>query len=115
MSFALHWRGQIQPGSPVLAPRWSASPRVYSWVAAAGISAALAVMLVASLTRASWMGPPLPMPRTGPPFQLTSWRIPLDDIAVALWLAAALGGLGVAAGLVAVRRGGLRHRSGCSS
>ena len=51
------------------------------------------------------MGPPLPMPRTGPPFQLSSWRIPLDDIAVALWLAAALGGLGVAAGLVAVRRG----------
>jgi hypothetical protein len=105
MSFALHRRARIQPGSPVLAPGWAPSARVYSWVAAAGISAALAIMIAASLTHASWMGPPLPMPRTGPPFQATSWRIPLDDIAVALWLAAALGGLGVAAGLVAVRRG----------
>ena len=105
MSFALHRCTGSQPGSPVLARRWAPSARVFSWVAAAGISAALAIMIVASLTRASWMGPPLPMPRTGPPFQLSSWRIPLDDIAVALWLAAALGGLGVAAGLVAVRRG----------
>jgi hypothetical protein len=106
MSFDVHRRAQNQPGSPALAPPTARSARVYVWVAAAGIGAALAIMIVASLTRASWTGPPLPMPRTGPPFQFTSWHIPLDDIAVALWLAAALGGLGVAAGLVAVRRGG---------
>ena len=105
MSFDVHRRAQNQPGSPVLPPLLATSARVYAWVAAAGIGLALAIMIVASLTRASWSGPPLTMPRTGPPFQVTSWHIPLDDIAAALWLAAALGSLGMAAGLVAVRRG----------
>jgi hypothetical protein len=105
MSFDVHRRARNRPGSAALAPRAGTSARVYGFVAAAGITAALAVMIVASLSHASWMGPPLPMPRTGPPFQVSSWRIPLNDIAIALWLAAALGGLGVAAGLVAVRRG----------
>jgi hypothetical protein len=105
MSFDVHRRTQNQPGSPVLPPLLATSARVYAWVAAAGIGLALAIMIVASLTRASWSGPPLTMPRTGPPFQVTSWHIPLDDIAAALWLAAALGSLGMAAGLVAVRRG----------
>ncbi len=81
------------------------SGRVYAWLAAAGIGAALVVMTVASLTRASWMGPALPMPRSGPPFEFGSWHIPLDDMAVALWLSAVAGGIGVAAGLLAVRRG----------
>jgi len=79
--------------------------RIYAGVACAGIGGALAVMIAASLTRASWMGPPMSMPRIGPPLQLTTWRIPLDNMAVALWLSAVAGGVGVAAGLLAVRRG----------
>jgi hypothetical protein len=83
----------------------AASTRVYAWVAAAGIGAALAVMIAASLTRASWMGPPMPMPRIGPPLEVSSWHIPLDNMTVALWLSAVAGGTGMAAGLLAVRRG----------
>ena len=81
------------------------STRIYALVAYIGIGAALAIMIVASLTRASWMGPPMAMPGSGPPLQALSWRIPLDNMAVALWLSAVVGGIGVAAGLLAVRRG----------
>lgn len=79
--------------------------RVYVGIACAGIGAALAVMIAASLTRASWMGPPLSMPKSGLPVEIGGWRISLDNIAVALWLSAVAGGIGVAAGLLAVRRG----------
>jgi hypothetical protein len=51
------------------------------------------------------MGPPLPMPRVGPPVQLTGWHLPLNGVAIALWLCAITGGLGVASGLIAIRRG----------
>lgn len=90
------WTGQAPPGRPV---------RPYLWLAAAGIGTSLAVFVAVSLTRASWMGPPLPMPRVGPPVELTGWHLPLNGVAVALWLGAIAGGLGVTAGLVAVRRG----------
>jgi hypothetical protein len=83
-------------------PRWA---RVYGWLATAGIGSSLIIMIVASLARASWMGPPLPMPRLGPPFDISGLRLSLDTITICLWLAAVAGGLGVAAGLVAVRRG----------
>jgi hypothetical protein len=79
--------------------------RPYLWLAAVGIGTSLAVIVAASLARESWMGPPLPMPRVGPPFELSSWHLPLNDVAVALWLSAIAGGIGVAAGLIAVRRG----------
>jgi hypothetical protein len=105
MSFDVHGRARIQPGPAAMAPLATRSGRVYTWLAVAGISAALIVMIVASLARASWMGPALPMPRTGPPFELGSWHLALDDTAIALWLSAVVGGLGVAAGLIAVRRG----------
>ena len=105
MGIDLNGRARIQPGSASLAMPVAPSTRVYAWVAAAGIGAALAVMIAASLSRASWMGPAMTMPKTGPPYELGSWRIPLDDMAVALWLSAVVGGVGVAAGLVAVRRG----------
>jgi hypothetical protein len=105
MRIDVQGRARIQPGSASLAGPVARSTRVYAWVAAAGIGAALAVMIAASLTRASWMGPPLAMPRIGPPYELGNWRIPLDDMTVALWLSAVVAGVGVAAGLVAVRRG----------
>jgi len=81
------------------------SARVYSWIAIAGIGAALIVAIVASLARASWMGPPLVMPKVGPPFEISSWHISLNTMNVVLWLSATAGGVGVTAGLIAVRRG----------
>jgi hypothetical protein len=87
---------QTQPGRPV---------RPYLWLAAGGIGASLAVILAVSLARGSWMGPPMPMPKVGPPFELSGWRLSLNDVAIALWLCAIAGGLGVAAGLIAIRRG----------
>ncbi len=105
MSFNVLGRARIQEGSPTMATPAGRAARVYLWISAVGIGAALAIMIVASLARSSWMGPPLPMPRTGPPFELANLHIPLNDIAVLLWLSAVVGGLGVAAGLLAVRRG----------
>jgi len=105
MSSEVHRAPRIRPGWAALKMPTGASTRLYAGVAYAGIGAALAMMIAASLTRASWMGPPMAMPRTGPPLQVLSWRIPLDNMAVALWLSAVVGGVGVAAGLLAVRRG----------
>jgi hypothetical protein len=105
MSFDVHGRTRIQSSSAGPAAATRSAGRVCAWIAAGGIGTALAVMIAASLARASWMGPPVPMPRIGPPVELSSWHISLNDIAVALWLAAVAGGIGVAAGLVAVRRG----------
>jgi hypothetical protein len=87
---------QVSPGRLV---------RPYLWLAAAGIGSSLAVIVAVSLAHASWMGPPLPMPRVGPPVELTGWHLPLNAVAIALWLCAIAGGLGVTAGLIAVRRG----------
>lgn len=90
----------------IAAPPWhDRSARVYGWLAVTGITAALIVIVGASLTRASWTGPQLPMPRVGPPFELSTWHISLNTVSVALWLAALVGGLGVVAGLIAARRG----------
>src|SRR5215469_1323044 len=105
MSSDVRWRAWIRPGWMRLRLPAGTSTRIYGGIACGGIGAALAVMIAASLTRASWMGPPMAMPRTGPPLQDLSWRIPLDNMAVALWLSAVAGGIGVAAGLLAVRRG----------
>ncbi len=79
--------------------------RIYGWLAATGIAVALVVFIAASLARASWMTPPVPVPPGGPPFQIAGWHVQPGVVTVALWLAALAGGLGVAAGLVAVRRG----------
>jgi hypothetical protein len=81
------------------------SARWYGWAGAAGIGASLVVTLVVSLGRASWMGPPLRVPADGPPFEITSLHLTLASVTYALWLSAIVGGLGLAAALVAVRRG----------
>ncbi len=69
MSFDVQGHARLQPaptGSAEQAP--PARPvRPYLWVAAAGIGISLAVIVAVSLARGSWMGPPLPMPRIGPP------------------------------------------------
>jgi hypothetical protein len=125
MSFDVHGRAQLQSAlsgsaqaqstraqsapSPLVTTITPARPerlaRLCLWLAAAGIGISLASTIAVSLARKSWMGPPLPMPRIGPPFELTSWQLPLDTVAVGLWLSAIAGGIGIAAGLIAVRRG----------
>lgn len=107
MSFGVQRAGQLSSAptrSSVQAPP-GRLVRSYLWLAAAGIGSSLAVIVAASLAHASWMGPPLPMPRVGPPVELSSWHLPLNAVAIALWLGAIAGGLGVTAGLIAVRRG----------
>ena len=104
----MHGHARIKPSlsrSAQAMPPAARSLVVYSCVAVAGIGAALVVMVTVSLARASWMGPPMPMPKVGPPVELSSLHLSLNTVAVALWLSAVAAGVGVTAGLVAVRRG----------
>src|SRR5215469_16131512 len=87
------------------AERRRAETRWLGWFAVAGIGSSLIVTVATSLGRASWTGPAVPMPRTGPPFELSDWHLTLASATIALWLSALAGGLGLAAALVAVRRG----------
>jgi hypothetical protein len=87
------------------APERRAATRWLGWFAVAGIGSSLAVTVATSLGRATWTGPAVPMPRTGPPFELSSWHLTLASATVALWISALAGGLGLAAALIAVRRG----------
>jgi hypothetical protein len=111
MSFDVHGHAQLksaQSGSVqvlLATPAPPRSARLCLWLAGVAIGASLVTIVVVSLARQSWMGPPLPMPRVGPPFQLASWHLSLNTVAIALWLSAIAGGLGLAAGLIAVRRG----------
>jgi hypothetical protein len=116
MSFDVHGHAQLtsalgptQAGSAQELLTSAAPPprsaRIWLWIAMAGIGASMATIVAVSLARKSWMGPPLLMPRIGPPFQLAGWHMSLDSVAIALWLSAIAGGLGVAAGLIAVRQG----------
>lgn len=85
--------------------------RALAWVAAAGIGSSITIMIGASLLRASWMAPPLVMPAVGPPWEWQSFQVSVPVVVIALWLAAILGGGGVAAGLAAAR-GGVRVSAG---
>jgi len=117
MSFDVHGHAQLQPAQPPPTQAGSAqalfttvaaqprSARIWLWIAMTGIGASLITIVVVSVGRQSWMGPPLPMPRIGPPFELASLHLSLNSVAVALWLSALVGGFGVAAGLIAVRQG----------
>jgi hypothetical protein len=109
MGFEVSGVAGLRPGSTTgtaaVRPSMRRSARWYGWFAVAGIGSSLIVMLVASLGRASWMGPALRMPADGPPFEITSLHLTLAFATYALWLSAIIGGLGVAAALIAVRRG----------
>jgi hypothetical protein len=91
------------PASAVRGGR--AATRWLGWLAVAGIGSSLGVTVATSLGRATWTGPAVPMPRIGPPFELSSWHLTLASATVALWLSALAGGVGLAAALIAVRRG----------
>jgi hypothetical protein len=73
-------------------------------LSAAAVATAILLMMAALLVRNSWMTPALPMPAGGPPWE-SSVHVPPVAAVSAIWLAAGLGGAGIAAGLVAVRRG----------
>jgi hypothetical protein len=108
MSIRIGAAGRVIP-APLVADTAISPPgratRVLTWTAAAGIAGSILIMIGASLLRSSWSPPPLGAPGFGPPWALQSVHVPVKAVAVALWLAAILGGGGVAAGLTAVRRG----------
>ncbi len=87
------------------APKPRRPVRLLGWLAGVGIGAALLIMIGASLVRQDWMNPPIPMPRFGPPWQLTHVRVSAELVTIALWVAAALAFCGLVAGLVAARWG----------
>jgi hypothetical protein len=93
------------PAAPAAEPAPPQSPsKVPGWAAAAAIILSIVIMVGAGLLRADWFPPTLVMPKVGPPWELTvqvSGRL----IVWAMWVAALLGGGGIAAGLVIARRG----------
>jgi hypothetical protein len=79
--------------------------RVLGWLAGGAIGLAILVMIAASLVRSDWMFPHLDMPSSGPPWSASGVRVPSAAVLLALWAAAVTGAVGVAGGLLAVRRG----------
>ncbi len=77
--------------------------RALGWSATAAIIAALLIMIAAGLLRRSWMPPVLPMPASGPPWELAV-HVSARAVIAVLWAGGLLGAAGVVAGLVAVRR-----------
>ena len=95
-----------RPSAKAVTPAPSGRPtQVLSLLAVAGIGLALLVMIGASLIRADWMPPRLPMPAIGPPFELHAVFVRPKIVDTALWLAEIIGVLGVVAGLLAAARG----------
>jgi hypothetical protein len=90
--------------APVAAPAPPRPVRLLGWLAGTGIGGAILIMIAASLVRQDWMYPPVPMPATGPPWELPV-KVSGSLVSVALWLAALLAAGGLVAGLVAARRG----------
>src|SRR5258708_19879118 len=86
-------------------PAASRRVRVLAWIASLAILASLLIMIGAGLVRSNWMSTTLVMPGCGPPWEIHGLRVPLRVVTIALWLAAILAGIGVTAGLVAVRAG----------
>ena len=80
--------------------------RGLAWLAAAGITGSVLIMIAASVIRNSWEIPRLILPATGPPWGAAP-HVPLSVVSAALWAAALAGGGGVIAGLAALQRGAL--------
>jgi hypothetical protein len=78
--------------------------RFLAWAAAFGIGCSLLIMIVASAARHSATVPPMPWPPGFPPLEVAG-TLPASLTYAGLWVAAALGGGGVIAGLAAVSRG----------
>jgi hypothetical protein len=72
--------------------------------ATGAIIAAVTIMIAATMLRASWMPPAIPMPHIGPPWEIAQ-KLSIRDLVLAIWFSGVLGGGGVIAALVALRRG----------
>lgn len=105
MSSDISAAGEI-PASPPAAVRPAGrTARGLSWLAWAGIGAAIVIMVAVSLVRGGWMRPPLAMPAGGPPWELPARHVSADVVTYVLWFAALASAGGVVAGLLAIRRG----------
>ncbi len=91
--------------SPARPDNAYARTRHIAIAAAVGISSSIIVMIAVSLNPGYWSPPRLTLPGEGPPWELPWVHIPVGVVTVGLWLATLAGAGGVAAGLVAVRRG----------
>jgi hypothetical protein len=78
--------------------------RTLGWLAAVGIGAAIMIMIGASIVRAEWAYPSVPVPAVGPPFELHG-HVAVRLVVVGLWVAVLLALGGLICGLVAARRG----------
>ena len=87
------------------APPPAARARLLTWLAGAGIAVSVLLMIAASAVRDSWMSPRVVPPAWGPPWDLRSVHVSVGAATAGLWIAVILGAGGVAAGLLAVRRG----------
>ena len=93
-------------GAPAVA-RADSQPRTRALtvLAAAGIGGAVLIMIAATLVRGGWMEPRLVLPSAGPPWQIPLGHVRIDVVTYSLWASALLAVGGLAAGLLAVRRG----------
>jgi hypothetical protein len=98
--------GSQQGGQPARGTEGSAkSPKVPGWIGAVCIAASLLIMVGADLVRQDWMYPPLRLPAGGFPFEATGVAVRAGVVIAALWIAGLLAVAGLAAGLLAARRG----------
>lgn len=88
----------VAPAGPGLAAR-----RV-AWAATAAIIISLLLMIAASVVRNSWEHPRIQIPSGGLPWGLSP-HLSYALVSLLMWVAAALGGGGVIAGLAAASRG----------
>ena len=107
MTTAADRKRQFRSFVPIPARRGdkSARTRHIGTAAVAGIVGSIIVMIAVSLNPGYWFPPKLTMPGWEPPWDVPWVRIPIGVVTVAMWLAALTGAVGVACGLVAVRRG----------
>ena len=75
------------------------------WLSGVAIALATAVIIAVSAAGPGAAVVSTPRPAAGPPWWF-SWPLPVATVTILLWAASVLGAAGVAAGLVAVRRGG---------
>jgi hypothetical protein len=92
------------PEPPATAPRSAPLARLTGWLAAVAITVSTLVMLVICAAGPSVAVPFLRHPAAGPPWW-HSLHLTATFVTVMLWVAMALGGAGVIAGLIAVARG----------
>jgi hypothetical protein len=97
---------QARSAGPASAP--AAAPgratKVLGWSALAAIAVSILIIIAAAIDGNGWNIPRLIVHGGGPPWGL-SIHVSLSLVAIGLWIAAILGGIGVVAGLTAVAHG----------